>query len=1009
MSKEEAPQVFNLTPSEVKAKARKYFAELRDSGRNPWPYKFLTSQGFHQATCKHCHKKFWTADPNREDCGDSECAGGYSFLHPDEPPKERVTYLQAWLDFKKSMETNTPVPYTAIKRYPVVCRWRSDVDFVAAGIYCFQPFCVTGESEPPANPLCACQFCLRFNDLDNIGITGRHYSGFNMLGIQVFNHADRARKEPNQFGETEEIFWKDTLIANNYRWCTETLHLDPKKLTFIEDVWAGGGNCGACVEYFYGGLEIGNMVFTEYTVSPQGEFSPISTKVVDVGIGLERIPWLVNGGWTSYLDVFDYILPVLSQKLDVPIDTPEFRKFAPNTALFDADENQHIEQTWAKVGEEMGLDKAGLAKFRQHLRQFSDLVRICDHTRTVLYAIEDGALPSNNGGAANIRDILRIVFDIIKKHNWLGKIGGVDGIIDVFKAHMKGLEGFFGPFSNTRCLEDVIRLEFTRWENSHANAIKLLKSFVNKWRGKEIPVQEWITQMTSNGVSADEIIEAFQVDDPNSQLQKPDDLYIKLEEYKCRTAKGIELEKYNVEGIPDTEEIYNYPENEYKYEGTAKLIKLLAPNKLVFDRTILYPTQGGQEHDDGKIKIGDKLYEVQNIEKVRKVAIFTVDGDVDEKYVNTECTMYVDPEVREIMRTQHSATHLVAAAARRVLGPHVWQNGAKKTKVESHIDLTHYSLPTFEQVLEIQRVANELIMTNAAVKKCVYTRKEAEDKWGFVLYQGGAIPGNDIRVVDIGGIDTEACCGTHVSHLSEIGQIRILGVNSVQDGVFRCTFVAGKLAIKAACEDMRLIHDVCTVYGCQQSDIMMNCNKFFAAKNSLTSQNKALTDQVISLLVKCCAYQPGDKHVVIRSEENGTSFIKGIDEACKQFPEMANKSILVQGPTYIVGMVQQDIADKLAKEINAAFEPLNAQSKKEYDEQVKKMKEEGVAAANIPKYAPACQPFNVIAPKKSQQKKKNAKAAEAPASTAVSVMTMKIAKEVFPAVKDILSKFGFTQ
>nr|SOH55371.1 Alanyl tRNA synthetase [Trichomonas tenax] len=995
MSKE-APQTFNLTPSEVKAAARKYFAQLKADGRNPWPHKFLKSKGFTQKQCEHCHKWFWTADPERKDCGDSECAGGYSFLHPDEPPKERLTYLQAWLDFKKSMETNEPVPYTAIKRYPVVCRWRSDVEFVAAGIYCFQPFCVTGESDPPANPLCACQFCLRFNDLDNIGITGRHYSGFNMLGIQVFNKADRQRKEPNQFGEYEEIFWKDTLIANNYRWCIETLKLDPKKLTFIEDVWAGGGNCGACVEYFYGGLEIGNMVFTEYSVTPDGKFEPITTKVVDVGIGLERIPWLVNGGWTSYIDVFDYILPELGKKVGVEIDTPEFRKFAPNTALFDADENQHIEETWAKVGAEMGLDKPGLTKFRNHLREFSDLVRICDHTRTVLYAIEDGALPSNVGGAGNIRDILRIVFDIIKKRNWLAKLGGVDGIIEIFKSHTKGLEGFFGPFSNLRCLEDVIRLEYTRWENSHSNAIKLLKNFVNKWRGKDIPVNEWIIQMTSNGVSADEIIEAFLVDDPNSQLQKPDDLYIKLQDYKCRTAKGIALDPYDVKDIADTEEIYNYPENEYKYEATAKLIKVLAPTKVCFDRTILYPTQGGQEHDDGKIKIGDKLYTVVNIEKVKKVAIFTLDAQVPESLVGTECTMYVDPEVREIMRTQHSATHIVAAAARKVLGPHVWQNGAKKTKVVSHIDLTHYSLPTFEQVVEIQRVANELVMTNAAVKKSIYTRKEAEDTWGFVLYQGGAIPGDAIRVVDIGGIDTEACCGTHVSRLSEIGQIKILGVNSVQDGVFRCSFVAGKLAIKAACEEMKMIHDVCGVFDCLPSEIMGNCTKFFAAKNQLTSQNKSLTDQVINLLVRCCAFQPGDRHIVVRTEENGTSFIKGIEDACKQFPEMATKSILVQGPSYIVGMVQQNIAADLAKEINAVFEPINAAAKKEFDE-----------AKKGGKFAPPCQPFDVTAPKKQQQKKKGAKDA-APASTAVSVKTMKVTKEVFPAVKEILNKFGFT-
>jgi alanyl-tRNA synthetase len=90
----------------------------------------------------------------------------------------------------RSMESSA-IPHTAIKRYPVVARWRADVDYVAAGIYCFQPYCVTGELEPPANPLICPQFCLRFNDLDSVGLSGRHYSGFIMLGIQVFNKPDK--------------------------------------------------------------------------------------------------------------------------------------------------------------------------------------------------------------------------------------------------------------------------------------------------------------------------------------------------------------------------------------------------------------------------------------------------------------------------------------------------------------------------------------------------------------------------------------------------------------------------------------------------------------------------------------------------------------------------------------------------------------------------------------------------------------------------------------------------
>lgn len=202
-----------------------------------------------------------------------------------------MTYAEAWQTFKHNF-TTARIPCTAIERYPVVARWRNDVDYVAAGIYCFQPYCVTGELDPPANPLICPQFCVRFNDLDNIGLTGRHYSGFVMMGLQVFNYPDDYK------------FFKEETVEFNYRWLTEGLKIDPKEITFVEDVWAGGGNLGPSIEYFVHGLEVGNMVFMQYKTFPDGSREDLDIKIIDVGVGLERIPWLVNGSATSYLEVF---------------------------------------------------------------------------------------------------------------------------------------------------------------------------------------------------------------------------------------------------------------------------------------------------------------------------------------------------------------------------------------------------------------------------------------------------------------------------------------------------------------------------------------------------------------------------------------------------------------------------------------------------------------------------------------------------------------------------------
>ena len=235
------------------------------------------------------------------------CIGKYTFIGNGVGKGKKITFAEAWQGFEKSL-TTARIPCTPIKRYPIVARWRNDVDFVAAGIFCFQPYCVTGELDPPANPLICPQFCVRFNDLDNIGVTGRHYSGFIMIGIQVFNY-------PNDYK-----FFKDETIEFNYRWLTETLGIEKEEITFIEDVWAGGGNLGPSIEYFVHGLEVGNMVFMQYKTFHDGSREELDVKVIDVGIGLERIAWLYNGTSTSYSDTFSHSLAYTQPKIEVVID-----------------------------------------------------------------------------------------------------------------------------------------------------------------------------------------------------------------------------------------------------------------------------------------------------------------------------------------------------------------------------------------------------------------------------------------------------------------------------------------------------------------------------------------------------------------------------------------------------------------------------------------------------------------------------------------------------------------
>lgn len=155
-----------------------------------------------------------------------------------------------------------------------------------------------------------------------------------MLGIQVFNYPDKY------------VFFKEECVEFNYRWLTEELQIDPEEITFVEDVWSGGGNLGPSVEYFINGLEVGNMVFMQYKYFPDGAYEELPVKVIDVGIGLERIPWLVNGSPTSYCDVFQNSLAYLTSKLNMSINNEVWSKLGPYSCQLNIDEVDNIEKTW---------------------------------------------------------------------------------------------------------------------------------------------------------------------------------------------------------------------------------------------------------------------------------------------------------------------------------------------------------------------------------------------------------------------------------------------------------------------------------------------------------------------------------------------------------------------------------------------------------------------------------------------------------------------------------------
>jgi alanyl-tRNA synthetase len=166
----------------------------------------------------------------------------------------------------------------------------------------------------------------------------------------------------------------------NYRWLTEFLLIDPEEICFTEDLWAGGGNMGPCMEYFVGGMELGNMVFMQYKYFHDGSFEELKIKVIDTGIGLERIAWFLNGDFSSYFVTFKKAFEFLKEKIKIEVDENIWRKIGPYLTRLDVDECENLEKTWQQISEIIQMPKEEIQKAMEPLK---DVFVILDHTRTV--------------------------------------------------------------------------------------------------------------------------------------------------------------------------------------------------------------------------------------------------------------------------------------------------------------------------------------------------------------------------------------------------------------------------------------------------------------------------------------------------------------------------------------------------------------------------------------------------------------------------------------------------
>jgi alanyl-tRNA synthetase len=241
-----------------------------------------------------------------------------------------------------------------------------------------------------------------------------------------------------------------------------------------------------------------------------------------------------------------------------------------------------------------------------------------------------------------------------------------------------------------------------------------------------------------------------------------------------------------------------------------------------------------------KIAGFDELFNVTDCIKVGRVVLHQIDREIPSEGENSDIvgrsvSGVVDKHRRAQLQAHHTGTHLVFAACRNILGPHIWQAGAKKTLDQAHLDITHYKSLTKDEENAIENYANRLINNCHTITKGFMDKAEAEKQYGFSLYQGGVVPGNSLRVVDIAGVDTEACCGTHADNTAEVGWVRILKTQRISDGIVRLYYVAQERAIEVMNTEFGILNKLTETWGVDQSQIESTASRFFNEYKRLTA------------------------------------------------------------------------------------------------------------------------------------------------------------------------------
>jgi alanyl-tRNA synthetase len=813
--------------------------------------KYFAENGFIRKKCSKCGDYYHTRDKNRDTCGDAPC-DPYSFIGAPLLRAKNTDEMRAF--FLSFFEKRG---HTRIAPYPVIARWRDDVLLTNASIYNFQPWVTSGKVPPPANPLVISQPCIRLDDIESVGLSGRHLTTFEMMAHHAFNSA------------SEKIYWKDETIE----YCDVLLRelgAPLEKITYKEEQWFGGGNAGPCVEVLLGGLELATLVFMEYERSPKGsivieneKYARMERQIVDTGYGLERFTWASLGTPTIYDAIFPEVVSRIFDLAGVGVDpkgelASVLAQKARVAGLMGDIKGANLQILRGEVAKLIGIPVDRLVKMVEPVEMSH---AVADHARCLAFMLRDGIIPSNVKAGYLARLVIRRTLRMMESLQIKG------GLSQIVLMHLRN-----PPEELVGRISEILELEEKRYEDTIGKGKRLVAriSEDRKKKEKEIPLDEIIDLYDTHGIPPE--ITRSVAESAGIGVKIPDNFY-SLVAKKHSKVEREEAEMHSVpQDISKTRKLYYEAPTTMKFDGTVMEV---LDSFLILDQTAFYPEGGGQPGDIGFLSSNGTRVKVVDVKDAGGVILHKVERSKFKK--GDKVSGEVDVERRMSLTRHHTATHVVLEAAKKVLGSHVWQAGAQKGEESTRLDIAHFKRITPEEIAEIEMLANRMVMANIPVKAEWVDRTEAEKRHGFVLYQGGVPPGSKIRTVTVGE-NVQACAGTHCLSTGLIGAIKILKTERVQDGVERLEFAAGEAAIRKIQEAYKLLGNSADALSVPPEKLPASVERFFEEWKELKKESTRLKETLAKTLVD----------ELVRSAKK----IAGIDVVAKKIEDVDAEALI---------------------------------------------------------------------------------------------------------------------